>query len=142
MSLGQQIRAHRLKRGLTQGQLADKLSMTEANISSYERDKSMPPSEVLNKLANILGTSTDILLGRKISIEINGASASKVLKELNELNQQLNVEGVMDYDEPEPEIRAIQRAAKNMSPTDKKKMLNMIKAAFEEAFKGESDDKT
>ncbi|WP_217596316.1 helix-turn-helix domain-containing protein [Cohnella sp. GbtcB17] len=64
MSLGSRIREFRNKRGLTQGQLADKLEMTEANISSYERDKSAPPSDKLNAIAAILDVSTDYLLGR------------------------------------------------------------------------------
>lgn len=139
MSLGKRIREYRVKQGLTQSQLASKLNMTEANVSSYERDKSMPPSEVLNNIANILGTSTDVLLGRNISIEISGNSATEVLNELRRLNSSINL---IEEEEQEPEIRAIQRAAKNMSPTDKKKMLNMIKAAFEEAFEGEDDNKS
>lgn len=39
----------------------------------------------------------------------------------------------------EPEIRAIQRAAKNMSSGDKKRMLAMLQLAFEEAFKGDEN---
>ncbi|SHN87981.1 helix-turn-helix domain-containing protein [Desulfitobacterium chlororespirans] len=65
MTLGSRIREYRLKRGLTQSQIAEKLNMTESNFSSYERDKSVPPSEVLNKIADYLNVSTDYLLGRK-----------------------------------------------------------------------------
>lgn len=64
MSLGKRIREYRIKRGLTQMQLAARLQMTEANISSYERDKSAPPSDKLNQLSDILGVSSDYLLGR------------------------------------------------------------------------------
>lgn len=64
MSLGSRIREYRLKRGFTQSQMAEKLNMTEANFSSYERDKSTPPIEKLNQIASILGVTTDFLLGR------------------------------------------------------------------------------
>lgn len=66
MSLGKRIREYRIKRGLTQMQLAVRLQMTEANISSYERDKSAPPSDKLNQLSDILGVSSDYLLGRSM----------------------------------------------------------------------------
>jgi transcriptional regulator with XRE-family HTH domain len=64
MTLGTRIREYRIKRGFTQGQMADKLSMTEANFSSYERDKSVPPSAKLLEISAILNISTDYLLGR------------------------------------------------------------------------------
>lgn len=66
-TIGKRIRHMRNLRGLTQGQLADELSITPANISSYERDKSVPPSDVLGKIADILLTSADYLLLRENS---------------------------------------------------------------------------
>ncbi len=68
MSLGLRIRKVRRLRGYTQKQLAEKLNMTEANFSSYERDKSVPPSEKLNQIALILGVSTDFLLGQTTDV--------------------------------------------------------------------------
>jgi len=62
-SLGSRIKKYRRIRGYTQAQMADKLGMTEANFSSYERDKSKPPSEKLSQIATILNVSTDYLLG-------------------------------------------------------------------------------
>lgn len=64
MSLGSRIREYRRKRGFTQSQIAAKLNMTEANFSSYERDKSIPPSEKLSLISSLLDVSTDYLLGK------------------------------------------------------------------------------
>ena len=64
MTLGARIKEYRIKRGYTQSQMAAKLNMTEANFSSYERDKSVPPSEKLSQIASILNVSSDYLLGR------------------------------------------------------------------------------
>lgn len=64
MTLGSRIREYRIKRGFTQSYMADKLNMTEANFSSYERDKSVPPSEKLSQISSLLGVSTDYLLGK------------------------------------------------------------------------------
>ncbi|CAM3774974.1 hypothetical protein PALA111701_25390 [Paenibacillus lactis] len=66
-TLGKRIKEFRLKRGYTQSQMAEKLGMTEANFSSYERDKSMPPSEKLSQISSILGASTDYLLFGKLT---------------------------------------------------------------------------
>ncbi len=63
MTLGARIKEYRCKRGYTQSQMAAKLGMTEANFSSYERNKSIPPSEKLSQIASILNVSTDYLLG-------------------------------------------------------------------------------
>lgn len=63
MTLGSRIKKVRRMRGYTQKYMADQLNMTEANFSSYERDKSVPPSEKLNQISNILGVSTDYLHG-------------------------------------------------------------------------------
>ncbi|MBX5437666.1 MAG: helix-turn-helix transcriptional regulator [Alicyclobacillaceae bacterium] len=64
MSLGKRLRQTRLRRGLTQSQLAERLGMTEANLSNYERDRTTPPSERLQQIAEILDVTTDYLLGR------------------------------------------------------------------------------
>jgi transcriptional regulator with XRE-family HTH domain len=74
-TIGSRIKELRLRRGLTQDQIAERLDMTRANFSHYERDNAEPPSATLSKLADILGTTTDYLLGREgfdvIDDEIN-----------------------------------------------------------------------
>ncbi|QGG57421.1 helix-turn-helix domain-containing protein [Paenibacillus sp. B01] len=81
MSLGKRIREYRVKRGLTQMQLATKLQMSEANISSYERDKSAPPSDKLSQLAELLGVSSDYLLAGSVAAS---PSLQKLELELSE----------------------------------------------------------
>ncbi|MFD1953764.1 helix-turn-helix domain-containing protein [Paenibacillus thailandensis] len=63
-TLGKRIRNFRKKRNLSQDELADLIGKTRSNVSSYETDRSAPPSDVLAKLAEIFGTSTDYLLGK------------------------------------------------------------------------------
>lgn len=64
LSLGERIKYFRGKRGFSQDDMAQKLDMKRANFSSYETDRNIPPSNVLSKIADILGTSTDYLLGK------------------------------------------------------------------------------
>lgn len=58
------LRVIREKRGFTQINLSIKLEVAQETISGYEVGKSNPSVENLEKLADILGTSTDYLLGR------------------------------------------------------------------------------
>lgn len=62
--MGDRIKELRIKRGFTQNQMAEQLEMNPANFSSYERNKSIPPSDRLAKIADILDTSTDYLTCR------------------------------------------------------------------------------
>jgi repressor LexA len=61
---GKRIKKLREGRGFTQAQMADRLGMSPANFSSYERDGSVPPGNVLSSIADILSTNTDYLLCR------------------------------------------------------------------------------
>ncbi|MNO32249.1 HTH-type transcriptional regulator ImmR [compost metagenome] len=63
-SLGSRIRDLRKKKKLTQQYLADKLSMGRSNFGHIENDRVIPSSEDLQKIADILETKTDYLLGR------------------------------------------------------------------------------
>ncbi|MEV2699364.1 S24 family peptidase [Paenibacillus larvae] len=64
LSMGKRIKHLRERKGYTQSQMAEKLDMNPANFSSYERDKSIPPSDRLARIADILNTSTDYLTCR------------------------------------------------------------------------------
>ncbi|MFK7695372.1 helix-turn-helix domain-containing protein [Paenibacillus sp. HJGM_3] len=64
-SIGSRIRDLRVKRGFTQDTMAEQLGMNRANFSNYERDVAVPPAETLLKIADILHTTTDFLLGRQ-----------------------------------------------------------------------------
>jgi repressor LexA len=55
----------RLKAGLTQKALADVLGVERSSIVKYETGKNGPSAEILQKLADYYGVSTDFLLGRE-----------------------------------------------------------------------------
>lgn len=101
-TLGERIREYRIKRGFTQNQMAEKLGMTEANFSSYERNRSIPPSEKLNQIANILNVSIDYLLGRTNDPEPH-----------------------FEFDE---EVRAIAREMQSLGPSDRAFLSRLIKS--------------
>ena len=62
--LPETLKKMRIEQHLTQQQLADRLGVSSAAISSYENGVREPPLELLYRLATIFSTSTDRLLGR------------------------------------------------------------------------------
>ncbi|MBN2980156.1 helix-turn-helix domain-containing protein [Cohnella algarum] len=63
-SLGSRIKKLRKERGLTQDDIGRHLGMGRSNVGHIENGRTIPTSETLDKIANILGTTTDYLLGR------------------------------------------------------------------------------
>lgn len=62
-TIGKRIQALRKERGLTQKQLAELIGVTPQAVSKWETDESCPDISILSSLANVLGVSTDELLG-------------------------------------------------------------------------------
>lgn len=62
--LGDILKRLRINKGLSRKDIEEKLGITERNIKSYELGTSKPPLDVLVKLADFYGVSTDYLLGR------------------------------------------------------------------------------
>ena len=54
----------RIKRNITQVDLAKELNVKQETISAYESGKALPSCDALVKMAKYLNTSTDYLLGR------------------------------------------------------------------------------
>lgn len=60
---GERLREQRIKRGLTQGELAQELGMARNSIFSYETNKRTPDIDVLAKCAMFFDVTSDYLLG-------------------------------------------------------------------------------
>ena len=62
MTIGESIRHHRKRLGLTQAQLAERLNVTAQAASRWENDTGLPDITMAVPLARALGTTTDELL--------------------------------------------------------------------------------
>ena len=65
MYLGKRIKELRLKKGLTQLELANLLFVNDRTISKWEQERGNPDVSVIPQLANILGVSIDYLMTGK-----------------------------------------------------------------------------
>ena len=62
MNIGDRIKELRTQKKLTQGQLAELVGLTYIQIGRYEKAKSKPSAQVVQKLAEALDTSADFLM--------------------------------------------------------------------------------
>ncbi len=60
-----ELKISRMRKGLTQEELAEKIGMAKITISAYEIGRAKPSLDVLIKLSDVLEVSLDELLGRK-----------------------------------------------------------------------------
>lgn len=63
MNLGKQIKSLRLKRSITQEQLAQKLGVTSQAVCKWEKDNSMPDIALLPEISALFGVTIDELFG-------------------------------------------------------------------------------
>lgn len=89
MLTGQKIAELRTKAGFTQEQLADKLYVTRAMVSKWERDICQPDYDTVEKIADILSVSPDEIISRSDAVLnelysfLSDAESSDLLKDLN-----------------------------------------------------------
>ena len=77
--LCERIRELRMARGWNQVQLAEQLSVTKQSVSNWENDNILPSVEMLVKLAELFGVTTDYLLGRETHsrLDVSGLSETE-----------------------------------------------------------------
>ena len=91
---GYRLRELRLSKQMTQAQVAKRLNRSKTTISGYENNIKTPSIDVLVRLANLYGVTSDYILGKKKKkmLVIDGLTENeeRILKALiNEFNQQL-----------------------------------------------------
>lgn len=102
------LKYFRIKEGLSQSELAEKLGMSASRISMYEVGKREPDFESEEKIAHFFNTDLNTLRGRDVETNSNKIS--------------------------DPDIRRIQRAREKMSEQEKSKMMKILEASFDDYF--------
>lgn len=104
----ERIRAERLKKNLSQEELAKRLGIQKTRISMWETQGTVPRQDMLLTLCEFFGVSADYLLGNDEKGE-----------------------------NPESEkIFSIQRNLSKLSPSELDTANDMLKAVFKKAFGG------
>ncbi|GGF73312.1 hypothetical protein GCM10010912_18160 [Paenibacillus albidus] len=100
MSLGTRIRQRRKQLGLSQINIAEQLKMGRSNFGHIENDRVIPSSTDLDKIADILKTTPNVLLGKTTSEDLvtppNWATSKDIadFKKMLENDQPVMFDGV------------------------------------------------
>ena len=81
---GENLKILRKRRGFSQEELAARLHVVRQTISKWEKNLSVPDSDTLIRLAEILEVSVSELLGAKIENENVTSDAAEQLSRINE----------------------------------------------------------
>lgn len=85
IQIGKFIAACRKEKGMTQAQLAEKMSVSDRAVSKWETGKNLPDSSIMLDLCAELGiTVNDLLNGRRIAMENYKNIAEQTLVEMRE----------------------------------------------------------
>jgi len=110
------IRYIRRVKGFSGTKIAEELGISPQYYYDIEKGKRNLSAEMATRLAGIFGVSTDYLLGRT---DDSGHQQDENLDE---------------------DIRTIQRAARRMTNKDRKKMMELIRLTFEDAFTEDDEE--
>lgn len=90
MSLGTKIVMLRKQKGMSQGNLADRLSIHQSMVTRWEKDKVIPKRETLVKLAQIFEVKPEELLDdtgfRSVAYSVEDPKLTELLSQLNRLS--------------------------------------------------------
>nr|DAZ83019.1 MAG TPA: helix-turn-helix domain protein [Caudoviricetes sp.] len=89
MEFHEELKAARIKTGLTQQQIADKLGITKSTYCGYETAKRSPDPQRIKQLAKVLHVSADALLDISIEKETSPAPAKA---ETGEVTREMSIQ--------------------------------------------------
>ena len=70
-ALNENIKILRLSCGMSQVTFANRVGVTKQCVSNWENDNVLPSIEMLVKIADVFGVTTDFLLGRSSAASID-----------------------------------------------------------------------
>ena len=111
---GKRLRQLRRTRELSQEELAQKIGTSKQVISRYEVGARVPKINVASEFARILEVPVDYLLGNTDELRLPGEAGSK-----------------NDDDEL---LASIGRAVRRMTDAERRRMINLLRAAFDDLF--------
>ena len=123
-NFGNIMKILRAEKGMSQQEMADALKMSKSAINMYERGERQPNFEVMELIADYFNVDMDYLYGR-----------TEIRKKVHFDND--GVEYVAFT--PDSDLIIIQRERSKMSEKEKTKLMNILRANFDD-YNWEEDD--
>lgn len=99
MAIGDKIKNLRLEKGYDQQDICDFLNIEQSTLSNYENNRRTPKLEMIAKMADFFGVTTDYLLDREV--ELTKKDKMEIDEYLNQFeNELLSQTGLMFDGEP------------------------------------------
>lgn len=86
-TIGQRLARLRRERGMTQVELADRLDVAQPVVSDYERGELRLHGQLIVKLTQVLGVSSEELLGLKKAASNGAIKNRRLLRRLQEIER-------------------------------------------------------
>lgn len=117
--LSDSLKTLRAKHGMSQADLAKKLSVTQQAVGRWEREQTAPDFAMLKKMANIFNVSTDYLLGVESPQSrpsdglppLTPKDERQIARDLENIVDSLNGAAAMSDDPDDEEDRELLKAA-------------------------------
>ncbi len=87
-TLGQRIRAARIRMGMTQEELAEEMNTTKSMISYYENEHGDMKQSMIAEFAKILGTTVEYLVCGVIKESRPDASSAEMMQLFSSMDEQ------------------------------------------------------
>ena len=101
MTIGEQIKNLRLEKGYDQQDICAFLNIEQSTLSNYENDRRVPKPDMISKMADFFGVTTDYILGRTTNIELTKKDKMEIDEYLNNFEDELlSQTGLMFNGEP------------------------------------------
>lgn len=98
MNLGEIIRSLRINSGMTQKELADKLSISSSTIGMYEQGRREPDLNTISKIANVFNVTVGYLVGTE-KFDSNHFTEKNVIANLSDRIKSLRLSANMTQTE-------------------------------------------
>ena len=115
---GDNLKKLRKEHGISQKELAEKLFISQQAVAKWESDKASPNPEMVARIAELFGTTTDYLLGR----EEKGPESAAVTTEDEELMEYL------EELKTRPELRMLFSLSSKATKEDLEDAVRIIEA--------------
>lgn len=97
----------RKTKGISQDEVANALGITLRTYQNYEYGQREPNIEMINKIADFFGVTTDYLLGREpqpnplamLNISVNDKKFIEIYNELSDLHKQIFIDTMIKLSE-------------------------------------------
>lgn len=108
--LAQKLKELREKKGISQAELANVLDVAQQTVASWEKEKSSPNYDILQKIADYFHVTTDELLGRETPGYFIDKETARIANEMKE----------------NPGRRVLFDATRNLSPEKIKQVKDFV----------------